>query len=47
LLEKARSKNPITQLGQHRRMATVFLAHDGDRINGETLYTDGGYHVID
>ncbi|MDI7862755.1 enoyl-ACP reductase FabI [Rhizobiaceae bacterium n13] len=29
-------------------MATAFLAHDAARlITGETLYIDGGYHIID
>jgi len=28
--------------------ATAFLAHDVARlITGETLYIDGGYHIID
>jgi enoyl-[acyl-carrier-protein] reductase (NADH) len=28
--------------------ATAFLAHDAARlITGETLYIDGGYHIID
>ena len=28
--------------------ATAFLAHDAARIiTGETLYVDGGYHIID
>ncbi|MGC2395073.1 MAG: SDR family oxidoreductase, partial [Rhodomicrobium sp.] len=29
-------------------LATAFLAHDAARlITGDTLYVDGGYHVID
>ena len=29
-------------------VATVFLAHDAARlITGETLYIDGGYHIMD
>jgi enoyl-[acyl-carrier protein] reductase I len=29
-------------------VATAFLAHDAGRlIIGETLYVDGGYHIID
>ncbi len=29
-------------------VATAFLAHDAARlITGETLYVDGGYHIID
>ena len=50
LLEKARSKAPtrclvsIDDVG----LATAFLAHDAARlITGETLYVDGGYHIID
>jgi enoyl-[acyl-carrier protein] reductase I len=50
LLEKARAKAParclvsIDDVG----IATAFLAHDAARlITGETLYVDGGYHVMD
>ena len=29
-------------------MATAFLAHDAARlITGDTIYIDGGYHIID
>jgi enoyl-[acyl-carrier protein] reductase I len=29
-------------------VATAFLAHDAARLStGETLYIDGGYHIID
>ena len=29
-------------------IATAFLAHEASRlITGDTLYVDGGYHVID
>jgi enoyl-[acyl-carrier protein] reductase I len=29
-------------------VAVAFLAHDAGRlITGETLYIDGGYHIID
>ena len=29
-------------------VATAFLAHDAARlITGETLYIDGGYHIMD
>jgi enoyl-[acyl-carrier protein] reductase I len=50
LLDKARTKAPagglvsIDDVGA----ATAFLAHDAARlITGETLYVDGGYHIID
>jgi enoyl-[acyl-carrier protein] reductase I len=50
LLEKARTKAParalvsIDDVGK----ATAFLALDGAQlITGETLYIDGGYHIID
>jgi enoyl-[acyl-carrier protein] reductase I len=50
LLEKAKSKAPaksvvsIDDVG----VATAFLAHDAARlITGETLYIDGGYHIMD
>jgi enoyl-[acyl-carrier protein] reductase I len=50
LLEKAKTKAPsrclvtIDDVGA----ATAFLAHDAARlITGETLYIDGGYHIID
>ncbi len=50
LLEKARSKAPARSLVSidDVGMATAFLAHDAARlITGETLYVDGGYHIID
>ena len=50
LLHKAQEKAPgrclvsIMDVG----LATAFLAHDAARlITGDTLYVDGGYHVID
>ncbi len=50
LMAKAASKAPrrslvsIDDVG----LATAFLAHDAARlITGETLYVDGGYHIID
>lgn len=50
LLDKAKAKAPhralvsIDDVG----VATAFLAHDAARlITGETLYVDGGYHIID
>ena len=40
----ARSLVSIDDVG----MATAFLAHDAAKlITGETLYRDGGYHIID
>ena len=40
----ARSLVSIEDVG----IATAFLAHDAARlITGETLYVDGGYHIID
>ena len=50
LLEKARSKAPARSLVsiEDVGLATAFLAHDAARlITGETLYIDGGYHIID
>ena len=50
LLEKARGKAPSRNLVSidDVGVATAFLAHDAARlITGETLYVDGGYHVID
>ena len=50
LLEKARTKAPARSLVsiEDVGMATAFLAHDAARlITGETLYIDGGYHIID
>jgi len=50
LLDKAKGKAParglvsIDDVG----VATAFLAHDAARLmTGETLYVDGGYHIID
>jgi len=50
LLEKARTKAPTRSLVSidDVGVATAFLAHDAARlITGETLYIDGGYHIID
>jgi enoyl-[acyl-carrier protein] reductase I len=50
LLEKAKSKAPTRSLVSidDVGLATAFLAHDAARlITGETLYIDGGYHIID
>jgi enoyl-[acyl-carrier protein] reductase I len=50
LLEKARVKAPAHKLVSidDVGVATAFLAHDAARlITGETLYVDGGYHIMD
>jgi enoyl-[acyl-carrier protein] reductase I len=50
LLDKARAKAPVGKLVSIEDVgtATAFLAHDAARlITGETLYVDGGYHIID
>jgi enoyl-[acyl-carrier protein] reductase I len=50
LLDKAQEKAPSRSLVSidDVGVATAFLAHDAARlITGETLYVDGGYHIID
>ena len=50
LLDKAKSQGPGTQPCQHRRCwrRNGLFAHDAARlITGETLYIDGGYHIMD
>jgi enoyl-[acyl-carrier protein] reductase I len=50
LLEMARVKAPVRSLVSIDDVgaATAFLAHDAARlITGETLYVDGGYHIMD
>jgi enoyl-[acyl-carrier protein] reductase I len=50
LLEKAQAKAPARSLVSidDVGIATAFLALDGARlITGDTLYVDGGYHIID
>jgi enoyl-[acyl-carrier protein] reductase I len=50
LLNKAQAKAPTRSLVsiEDVGVATAFLAHDAARlITGETLYIDGGYHIID
>jgi enoyl-[acyl-carrier protein] reductase I len=50
LLEKAKAKAPTHSLVSVDDVgnATAFLALDGARlITGETLYIDGGYHIMD
>ncbi len=49
LLDKARAKAPTRSLVSidDVGLATAFLAHDAARlITGETLYIDGGYHIL-
>jgi len=50
LLDRAMRKAPSRSLVSidDVGVATAFLAHDAARlITGETLYIDGGYHIID
>jgi len=50
LLDKAKAQAPTRSLVtiDDVGVATAFLAHDAARlITGETLYIDGGYHIID
>jgi enoyl-[acyl-carrier protein] reductase I len=50
LLDKAKSTAPTRSLVSidDVGVATAFLAHDAARlITGETLYIDGGYHIMD
>jgi enoyl-[acyl-carrier protein] reductase I len=50
LLDKAKAKAPARQLVSIDDVgaAVAFLAHDAARLmTGETLYIDGGYHIID
>src|SRR5947209_3717394 len=50
LLDKARAKAPARSLVSidDVGVATAFLAHDAAKlITGETLYIDGGYHIMD
>ena len=50
LLERAAARAPERRLVsiEDVGVATAFLAHDAARlITGETLYIDGGYHIID
>jgi enoyl-[acyl-carrier protein] reductase I len=50
LLEKAKAKAPARRLVSIEDVgaATAFLAHDVARlITGDTIYIDGGYHVVD
>ncbi|MBX9841441.1 MAG: enoyl-ACP reductase FabI [Xanthobacteraceae bacterium] len=50
LLDKAQAKAPTKSLVsiEDVGVATAFLAHDAAKlITGETLYIDGGYHIID
>jgi enoyl-[acyl-carrier protein] reductase I len=50
LMEKAKEKAPARSLVSidDVGIATAFLAHDAAKlITGQTLYVDGGYHIID
>ncbi|MGA7238211.1 MAG: enoyl-ACP reductase FabI [Bryobacteraceae bacterium] len=50
LLDKAKAKAPARSLVSINDvgLTTAFLAHDAARlITGETLFVDGGYHVVD
>jgi len=50
LLDKVKAKAPAKSLVSidDVGVATAFLAHDAARlITGETLFIDGGYHIID
>ena len=50
LLDKAKEKAPTRSLVSidDVGVATAFLAHDAAKlITGQTLYVDGGYHIID
>jgi enoyl-[acyl-carrier protein] reductase I len=50
LLDKAKAKAPARSLVSIDDVgaATAFLAHDAAKlITGETLYVDGGYHIMD
>lgn len=50
LLDKAKEKAPARSLVSidDVGVATAFLAHDAAKLmTGQTLYVDGGYHIID
>jgi enoyl-[acyl-carrier protein] reductase I len=50
LLAKARSRAPARSLVSidDVGVATAFLAHEAARhITGDTIYVDGGYHIVD
>ena len=50
LLEKAKTKAPARSLISidDVGVATAFLAHDAAKLmTGDTVYIDGGYHIID
>jgi enoyl-[acyl-carrier protein] reductase I len=45
---QAKTKAPALVSIDDVGVATAFLAHDAARlITGQTLYVDGGYHIID
>lgn len=50
MLDRAREKAPARKLVSidDVGVATAFLAHDAAKLmTGQTLYVDGGYHIID
>ena len=50
LLEKAQGKAPTRKLvtAEDVGLAVAFLAHEAAKAStGDTLYIDGGYHIID
>ena len=50
MLDRAREKAPARKLVSidDVGIATAFLAHDAAKLmTGQTLYVDGGYHIID
>ena len=50
LLDKAKAKSPLRKMVsiEDVGITTAFLAHDAAKnITGDTIYVDGGYHIID
>jgi enoyl-[acyl-carrier protein] reductase I len=50
LLEKAKARAPVRQLVSidDVGVATAILAHDAAKLmTGDTVYIDGGYHIVD
>jgi enoyl-[acyl-carrier protein] reductase I len=48
LWEKGLGEGADPQARHHYGFAVAFLAHDAAKaITGDTLYVDGGYHIID
>ena len=47
-IRPSRKRRPCLVSVMDVGIATAFLAHEASRlITGDTLYVDGGYHVID